>query len=180
VEQDQVSFWAFSLAVYGDAAVQRECLDLQDRYGINVNLLLFCAFAGVIHGAVLSPADVKQAESIVHRWDGEIVSSLRAARRALKSFSGDASSVDFSSLYNSVKAQELEAEKLEQTMLERWGAPLIPRWPKAPPSVAVARNITTLFEVSLKGAPPPGLPNDVISNAVRYAARLQGGNRCQP
>jgi uncharacterized protein (TIGR02444 family) len=176
VEQDRLRFWTFSLAVYGNAAVQRECLDLQDHHGINVNLLLFCAFVGAIHGAVLSRADVKQAESIVHRWDGEIVSSLRAARRTLKLFDGDGSSGGCNSLYNGVKAHELEAEKLEQRMLERWCAERVSVWSKAPPSAAVEKNITMLFEAFLKEVLPPGLPNNLISAALQYAAKTQGRN----
>src|SRR6202000_1576818 len=47
-------FWTFSLAVYADPAVQRECLALQDDHGVDVNLLLFCAFVGAVHGVALS------------------------------------------------------------------------------------------------------------------------------
>jgi uncharacterized protein (TIGR02444 family) len=180
VEQEPLSFWTFSLAVYGNAAVQRECLDLQDRHGINVNLLLFCVFVGAVHGAVLSRADVKQAESIVHRWDREIVSALRAARRALKSFSDDASSADLNSLYNNVKAQELEAEKHEQRMLERWCAERVSARSKALPCVAVEKNITALFETLVEEVPRSAVPNDLISAALQYAAKLQDGIRCQP
>jgi len=178
VQQDQLSFWTFSLAVYGNAAVQRECLDLQDRHGINVNLLLFCVFVGAVQGAVLSLADVQQAESIVHRWDGEIVSRLRAARRALKSFSDDASSADFNSLYNNVKAQELEAEQLEQRMLECWSARHLSGWSRATPFVAAEKNIMALFEVSVEDVPPPAMPNNLISEALQYAAKWQEGIHC--
>jgi uncharacterized protein (TIGR02444 family) len=179
VPQDRLSFWTFSVDVYGDAAVQPECLDLQDRYGINVNLLLFCAFVGAVHGALLSQGDVKQAEEIVHRWDGEIVRSLRAARRALKSFSGDSSSVDVNLLYNNIKAQELEAEKLEQTMLDRWCAEHISALSKAPPSAAVEWNITVLFEVFLEEVSRPGLPDNLVSIALQYAEKWSGRVRRQ-
>jgi uncharacterized protein (TIGR02444 family) len=180
VEQDRLRFWTFSLAVYGNAAVQRECLDLQDRCGINVNLLLFCAFVGAVHGAALAQSDVKQAEEIVHQWDGEIVSRLRAVRRALKSFSASGTSAGFNSLYNRVKAQELEAEQLEQRMLECWSAEHLSGWSKAAPSVAVEKNITALFAISVEKVPPPAMPNNLISDALRYAAKWQEGMHCSP
>jgi uncharacterized protein (TIGR02444 family) len=37
-------FLLFSLSVYGSLGVQKECAELQDSFGIDVNLLLFCAF----------------------------------------------------------------------------------------------------------------------------------------
>ena len=177
--RDRLNFWTFSLAVYGNAGVQRECLDLQDRHGINVNLLLFCVFVGAVHGAVLSQADVEQANGVVHVWHEEIVSSLRAARRALNSFSNDTPSVGVGSLYSSVKARELEAEELEQRMLECWGAESLSGWSKTPPSVAVEKNLTALFEVSVEESLRPAMPKNLISDALRYAEKLQEGIRCQ-
>ena len=35
-------FWRFSLEVYQDEEVQRLCLSLQDDYGLDVNVVLFC------------------------------------------------------------------------------------------------------------------------------------------
>lgn len=37
-------FWTYSLAFYGDKNVQTCCLELQDLYGFNVNLLLLCCY----------------------------------------------------------------------------------------------------------------------------------------
>jgi uncharacterized protein (TIGR02444 family) len=53
VSKSESLLWSFSLAVYSDGSVQQECLNLQDQYGIDVNVLLFCAYAGVIHGAIM-------------------------------------------------------------------------------------------------------------------------------
>jgi uncharacterized protein (TIGR02444 family) len=177
VPQGQTSFWTFSIALYNDPAVQRECLDLQDHYDVNVNLLLFCAFVGAVHGALLSRTEITRAESAVHVWHGHVVGGLRAARRALKSFGKDALAIG---LYGSVKAHELEAEQFEQRMIERWGAEHSSGWPKASPSVAVEKNIATLFEVSVEEIPRPAMPNNLISCALRCAAKWQGGVCDQP
>jgi uncharacterized protein (TIGR02444 family) len=119
--EDVSNFWNFSLAVYGDNGVQQECLDLQQRYGININLLLFCAFVGTAYSATLAQADLRQAERVVHEWHSAVVSNVRAARSALKSLSHASAPVDLDSLCNGVKEHELEAERLEQAMLECWG-----------------------------------------------------------
>ena len=39
-------FWDFSLAVWGREAVEPACLALQARHGIDINVLLFCGWAG--------------------------------------------------------------------------------------------------------------------------------------
>jgi len=101
VQQDRSSLWTFSLAVYDNVAVKRECLDLQDRHSVDVNLLLFCAFVGAVHGAVLSQADLRQVEGVVHDWNAQVVHSLRKARHAVKSLSDVASPISFASFYSS-------------------------------------------------------------------------------
>ena len=45
--------WAFSLAVYGGDGVAEECLDLQERLGLDVNILLFAAFLGAVEAVQL-------------------------------------------------------------------------------------------------------------------------------
>lgn len=172
MQHDPLSFWTFSLSVYDNSAVQRECLDLQDRHAIDVNLLLFCAYAGAVHGAVLSPADLRRAGEVVHDWHAQVVNNLRAARRALRSFSRSPSQVGFDSFYDSLKERELEAERLEQTMLEDWSARHWQAWPKAAAPVAVEKNIMTLFEVCLEGVRGLALPKALVSGALRYAARV--------
>ena len=39
-------FWSFSLRIYGAPGVEPACLDLQDRFGADVNLALYCLWIG--------------------------------------------------------------------------------------------------------------------------------------
>ena len=51
-------FWNFSVAVYSSDAVQDECLTLQDQFGLDVNLVLLCAFGAMLLlmlGSVVTP-----------------------------------------------------------------------------------------------------------------------------
>ena len=73
-------FWNFSIAVYGASAVQDECLDLQDQFGLDVNLILLCAFLGAGHGVALTSDDIASARQEVGQWNEDIVKP--AARRA--------------------------------------------------------------------------------------------------
>jgi len=168
------AFWNFSLAVYRDPAVQRECLELQDRYGIDVNLLLFCAFVGAVHAALLSADEVKQAASAVAEWQRDVVVGLRGVRRALKPLAQDKAppGAAAAALRETVKAAELEAERIEQQMLERWAAERLAAWPRAEPPAAVAANIRALFAVA---SAPPDLPTHLIAATLAAGGAAPGG-----
>ena len=99
--------WAFSLAVYGGDGVADECLALQERLGLDVNILLFAAYIGAVEGVRLEVSDIAAANAEVAHWQADIVRPLRHARRALKPMSAEG-------LRAQVKAAELEAEKIEQ------------------------------------------------------------------
>ena len=83
----ETPFWAFSLAVYAADGVAGECLGLQERLGLDVNLLLFAAYSGAVEGVRLEPQDVASAHDAVAEWHAEIVRPMRTARRA--SFGGE-------------------------------------------------------------------------------------------
>jgi len=70
-------FWNFSLAVYRASAVQDECLDLQDQFGLDVNLVLLCAFLGAGHGVALTSEDIASARQEVRHWHEQIVFDIR-------------------------------------------------------------------------------------------------------
>jgi uncharacterized protein (TIGR02444 family) len=170
MQANDSKFWPFSLAVYADTAVQKECLDLQDNYGLDVNLVLFCAFAGAVHGAALTPAAMNEAVALVHEWHGDIVRSLRAARRALKPFETGTSETTAAAagLRARVKPIELEAERIEQAMLEEWCAAHARGWPKQSPAAAVPHNIRVLYE-TLALPKVPALPDRLIAAALKAA-----------
>jgi uncharacterized protein (TIGR02444 family) len=164
-------FWRFSLAVYADAAVQRECLTLQDEHGVDVNMLLFCAFAGAAHGVVLSEGAMREAADMVGAWHKDVVGTLRAARRALKPVAAEPGplNVPVAALRSRVKELELDAERLEQAMLEHWAAAQIGLWPRARPANAVVDNVRTLLAMSVQKPEPPTLPEHLIAAALTVA-----------
>jgi uncharacterized protein (TIGR02444 family) len=174
-------FWTFSLAVYADAAVQQECLALQDDHGVDVNLLLFCAFVGAVHGVILSERATRDAADVVGIWQKDVVGALRLARRALKPFAGETESRDMpaADLRARVKNAELDAERIEQAMLEHWAAAHIGAhvgsWPHAEPADAVVQNIRTLLAVAgrTEGTTegPATWPRHLIAAALATAGR---------
>jgi uncharacterized protein (TIGR02444 family) len=172
VTERDADFWTFSLAVYADPRVQMECLALQDGYGIDVNILLFCAYVGAVHGAIVADAELLQAADHVASWQNDVVTKLRGARRALKPFATHPSPIATSAtpLREQVKFSELESEHIEQMMLETWSATRLDLWPRAEPDAAVTANIATLL--AQLGGPDrrPAPPNHLIAAAL-VAAR---------
>ena len=72
-------FWDFSLAVWGRAAVEPACLALQARHGIDINILLFCGWAGR-RGRALDAADLGRLIDAARPWREAAVLPLRALR----------------------------------------------------------------------------------------------------
>jgi uncharacterized protein (TIGR02444 family) len=174
VNEDPSPFWTFSLNVYGDAEVQKECLDLQDRHGIDVNLLLFCAYLGAVYGAVLSEHEARQALALTAAWNEDVVGNLRVVRRALKPFAAEASAIGAAAaaLRAAIKTAELEAERIEQAMLETWGGARRSGWPRSQPAQAVAANVRILLAISVVSGRPPALPERLIAAALAAAPAI--------
>jgi uncharacterized protein (TIGR02444 family) len=117
------SFWAFSIAVYAGDGVAEECLSLQERLELDVNLLLFAAYMGAAEGVALTIQDISAASAAIADWHGEVVRPLRRVRRALKQPSledGNPLRAADAALRLQVKRAELDAEKIEQAMLWQW------------------------------------------------------------
>lgn len=112
---DDTPFWHFSGAVYARNGVAEACLSLQERHRLDVNLLLFCAWAGS-NGRRLDGGDIGLLRSAVRAWHEQVVVPLRGTRRWLKQQSSLPEALG-EAFREEVKALELQAEMLEQLML---------------------------------------------------------------
>lgn len=77
-------FWDFSLRIYGSDGVPAACIALQERRGIDVNLLLFSAWIGESGRGVLTESDLEAALAATTAWNLDIVCALRVVRNRLK------------------------------------------------------------------------------------------------
>src|SRR6185312_10024375 len=111
------SLWTFSLGVYGRPGVAPACLVLQERHRLDINLLLFAAWAGAAHGHVLSDAEWRHAYATVGAWHAELVRGLRRLRTRLKDGPPPAPGPQTEGLRSLVKKSELDAERIEQDLL---------------------------------------------------------------
>jgi uncharacterized protein (TIGR02444 family) len=134
-------FWRFSLAVYGRPGVAQECLGLQDKLGLNINLLLFCAWLGC-RGIALAREDLEGASRSIASWHDHVVRPLRGVRRQMKLHHEDVSA-----LRAQVQRVEVEAEQVEQAMLFEYAQSV----PQGGGRDAVARNVNEYLAM-LSGA----------------------------
>ena len=107
------AFWAFSLAFYERPGIAETCLDLQDRDGIDVNILLLCCWLGWSGQGRLRHEDFHAVEAGVAAWRSQIVERLRSVRRALKEMAAPAASA----LRRDILRLELTAEREAQRLL---------------------------------------------------------------
>lgn len=158
--------WRFSLAVYATPGVEGECLALQASYGIDVNVLLFCAWAGAQKGWRLSADELQGAQAAVRAWQAKVVEPLRSARRAIKAMSGVRDDRAAQELRCRIAADELEAERIEQALLfaQSSGVDARPQAGDARPAEIVRANIALLL------APHDAALPQVTMTAALHAA----------
>lgn len=118
-------FWDFALDVYRRPGVSDACLEVQERYHLDVNLLLFVCWVGASGGGRLSRTEVETCREAVTAWHDSVVRPLRGVRRILKGGLGSAPADLSDTLRRAIQAREIDAEHIEQLML----AAAVPRRP---------------------------------------------------
>jgi uncharacterized protein (TIGR02444 family) len=106
------SAWRYIQALYARPGVEQACLSLQQQFGIDVVLLLWCAWAGQQCAVALDPDLVSRAAHVSTNWHMEVVRPLRQLRQRLKGGPRPAPSAATESLREQLKAAELNAERL--------------------------------------------------------------------
>jgi uncharacterized protein (TIGR02444 family) len=111
-------FWWFSLRLYGERDFAGACLALQDRHGVDVNVLLFLLWAAQ-NGRRIEEEGVGAILAAVDAWHRSVVAPLRTARRYLRTPPADVQAGPAAALRQRIQEAELEAERLQQEMLYR-------------------------------------------------------------
>ena len=115
-------FWDFSLECHGRPGVGEACIALQDAHGADVNMLLFALWTGG-RGSVLDAASMARLDARVTPWRTGVIRPLRAARRALKPAPDGVDPARAQALRQQLLASELEAEHVQQDMMEAAAPP---------------------------------------------------------
>lgn len=134
------SFWDWAVDVYSRPEVAGAALALQDRAGLNVNLALWCCWCATQYSA-LDDLTFRHAIEAIEKWNANVTGPLRSARRALKAMDASAA------FYDSVKANELEAEKIEIQRLEAVATKLLTPTGTGDPEARARRNLAAYANI---------------------------------
>jgi uncharacterized protein (TIGR02444 family) len=105
--------WEFSLDFYARPGVSAALIELQDRAGLDVNLILFALWHGLSGRGRLDDERLAVADQAARSIQTEIVMPLRALRRRVRADPN----ADIQQLREAIKALELDAEKIAQARL---------------------------------------------------------------
>ena len=116
----EAAFWSFAAESYGRPGVKSRCLELQDRYAIDVLVLLFLCWRASCADALDEPrlrALPERAAPLAR----QLIGPLRAARRTLKSAAQANASAELVQAAVRLQAAELRAEYLQACWLAKTG-----------------------------------------------------------
>jgi uncharacterized protein (TIGR02444 family) len=111
------SLWEFSNTVYHRPGVEAALLTLQQRVGVDVNMLLLCCWAARHRHQRIDAAGMGELVGKASSWQGEVVRPLRRLRQRLKGGFEGVPRIETQTLREKVLALELEAEHVEQDYL---------------------------------------------------------------
>ncbi len=106
-------FWDFSINIYQHPKVEQALLECQQRYGFNVNFILYFLWRGVNAQGGLSQLKIRSILKVVAPWHYKVVLPLRRLRNRLKN-TGDAA---LKELRSEILKEELHAEHIEQLLI---------------------------------------------------------------
>jgi uncharacterized protein (TIGR02444 family) len=146
-----MGLWDWALAAYARPGVAPVCLALQAGHDQNIPLLLAAAWAAE-QGRTL---DLDRAVAVARAWEADVVGPLRSARRGLKMSQNPIPDSGREALRETVKAVEVEAERLLLAALESLA------WPGEAAPVEPALTAAAARWSATKNSPPP--PADGIA-----------------
>ncbi len=163
--KDDNAFWRFSVAVYAAPGVAAECLALQEARGADVNVLLYCAWAGT-QKRLLADSHVAAIGARAATWHERVVHPLRAARQSIKTLP-EMEIGEVALFRKNVAALELRAEQIEQALLFAAADELFRGARDASAPEAVRANVAAYLRAKAAGATHP--PADrLIAAASSY------------
>lgn len=178
-------FWNFSLEIYAADGVAEACLDLQERRGCDVNILLFCCWLGASGRPTLTADRLRSILKASDVWQSEVVQPLRRLRRILKDRPWrDTLPETVDAVRRRVADAELAAEHAEQLKLAGLHAPPADRDRPAEKRLRAAIGNLGVYAVCLGVTPDvqdrrsvaalmrgtfPGMPAVEIGRAVGLA-----------
>ncbi len=102
--------WEYSLVTYRAEEIAATCLALQDRFGVDVNLLLYAAWLAR-NNRCLDTEHLNELDALVTKWRDSVVRPLRGLRRQLQTYT------EAAAVREELKTLELRAEQEQQEVM---------------------------------------------------------------
>ena len=112
--------WEFAVRTYRMPGASSACLTLQNLYGADINMLLYCCWISSRLGA-FPPKLFEQATEFSSEWTSKAVIPLRSVRTWMKDSDCATESIPTEvrkRVRHTIKTAELESEKLQLRVLE--------------------------------------------------------------
>jgi len=113
MQNDEIAsnpLWDYSVTVYSREGVAPVCIELQDTFALDVNLLLYAAWLAS-RGRRLSQSHLGELAALIADWREQVITPLRSLRRQLRTIPGA------QEIRAGTKALELRAERQQQAMM---------------------------------------------------------------
>jgi uncharacterized protein (TIGR02444 family) len=149
-------FWNFSLEIYARTGVAEACLALQNEFGVDVNMVLYCVWLAD-QGRALDDAAAGDCIAITHPWQTRMVSIIRELGRACRNDSLLAPEAFRESIRRELARVELHAERIEQELLLAF-------------SIGTARGVPSEERASLGSSGSRRSPASAEGNMANYFA----------
>ena len=165
IPADKSPFWRFSIKFYAVPGVAQACIELQDQASVDVNILFFLLW-NATQGRTYKKADVAEIERMIGAWRDMAVVPIRNVRRALKSPPPVMAPDVAEGFRTRIKADELEAERLQQEALFELAQTSRLGQPSASPAKAARASVDAYQGVI--GPFPPGPLDTVLSAFAKF------------
>lgn len=139
-------FWDFSNDFYAHKEIESTCLTLQDKYDLNVNLILFSCWLTINKNSILDKQQWLQLYSATLPWE-EIIKPLRQSRRMIN-HSSIAWPSDFKAeTGKTVSTIEINTEHMQQLSIEQTWLQMTLQSSQANAKEIITENIKTYLVV---------------------------------
>jgi len=110
-------FRDFSASLYRKPGVADASLFVQDRYGLNINLILLCIWVAETGGGALTAGNIATALRRLADWEQHVIQPLREIRRACRHEALGIPEFLLQTFQPQIETVELGAEHVEQLVL---------------------------------------------------------------
>jgi uncharacterized protein (TIGR02444 family) len=162
------AFWSWSLEHYQRNNVETLALHLQDEFDFNVNILLWACWCAEEFEATPDLV-LRQAIELTAQWTANVTSPLRHARRYLKAPIQQSSVETTASLRTQIKQSELDAEQVEQSLLEALAEAALKKAPKDHGQTQIrARRNLSAYAALIGAAKKQGFATSLIESLINH------------